>query len=90
MPINGMIFDNRVPTAKAFRNGFQIALADGILSGCDITFNSPYSINIGSGFIIVAGGILKIDGAVTVNYSWGSYAYTRIIATSRNSSSYYT
>lgn len=81
MPINGMIFDNRVPTAKAFRNGLQVALADGILSGCDIVFASPYSITIGSGYIVIAGGIFKIDGSVTVNYNFGNYAYTRIIAT---------
>lgn len=83
MPINGMIFDNRVPTAKAFRNGFQSTLSDGILSGCDITIPTPYTVTIGTGFIIVAGGIFKIDGAITVEMedSFADYNYARIIAT---------
>lgn len=68
MAINGMIFDNRIPTARSFRTGFQAALTDGILDGCDIEFNSTNAtITIGSGYIIIAGGVFKIDGSQTID-----------------------
>lgn len=84
MAINGMIFDNRHPTAKSIRNALSNALDDGILNGCSITVSSatPPVITIGSGFIIIAGGVFKIDGSQIVNTtsSASTKNYTRVIA----------
>lgn len=82
MAIRGMIFDNQIPTAQAFRTGFFNSLNDGILQGCEISWVSPYVIEIGSGYIVVAGGIFKIDGTETITLDTSVYdhKYIRIYA----------
>ena len=78
MAISGIVFDNQVPTAKAFRGTFKSALSDGIISGCNITA-SQLTVSIGGGLINVAGGIFQVVGSESIVLT-ASGAYARIKA----------
>ncbi len=76
MAINGIVFDNQAPTAKGIRGGFASALSDGIVDGCDISYNGNI-ISMSPGILNVAGGLVSITGYENVSVT-GTSGYARV------------
>lgn len=86
MAINGIVFDNQAPTAKGIRGGFASALSDGIVAGCEISYNGNI-VSISRGILNVAGGLFSITGFenVSVNRTSGFARIKMVLDLSRTS-----
>lgn len=86
MAIAGIIFEHQVLTAKGLRGGFQAALTDGILSGCNITA-SGNTVTIEHGLMCIGGGIFAITGAqsFTITGTSGVARIKAVVDTSKTS-----
>lgn len=79
--IQGITFDNQVVTAKDHGRLFHALLRDGVISGCNIT-KTTNSITVGSGYLLVAGRLIKITAAQTLYITLPSTpGYFRVLAT---------
>lgn len=79
--IQGITFDNQVVTAKDHGRLFHCLLRDGVVSGCNIT-KTTTSITVGTGYLLVAGRLIKITASQTLYVTLPSTpGYFRVLVT---------